>query len=96
MNKDDILHFLHNHKHELMEKYSIVRIGLFGSYAKGTATEESDIDIYAEFKEKKFRNITGAWNYLESALGKKIDLFYPHNNMRSNLKKNIEEDVIYE
>lgn len=95
MHKDDIIGFLHEHKDELLEKFSIVRIGLFGSYAKGSATDESDIDLYAEFKEKKFRNIAGAWNYLENSLGKKIDLFYPHDNMRIDLKKSIEKEVIY-
>ncbi|WP_286338035.1 nucleotidyltransferase family protein [Hydrogenimonas cancrithermarum] len=70
-------------------------MGLFGSYAKGCATEESDIDLYAEFENKKFRNIAGAWNYLEEAFGKKVDLFYLHKNMRPSLKENIEKEVIY-
>jgi len=95
MTKREILHFLKTHQNELKEKYTLVRIGLFGSYAKDSATEESDIDLYAEFEEKKFRNIAGLWNYLETSLGKKIDLFYPHKNMRPSLKESIEKDVIY-
>lgn len=27
-------------------------------------TEDSDIDIYVEFKHKTFRNIAGLWIYL--------------------------------
>ena len=95
MTKSEILLFLQTHKEELYEKYGLTKIGLFGSYAQGGYTDESDIDLYAEFKEKKFRHIAGAWNYLEDNLGRKVDLFYPHKNMRASLKENIEKDVLY-
>jgi len=95
MTKYDILNFLTTHKEELKEKYTLVNIGLFGSYAKDTATNDSDIDLYAEFEEKKFKNIAGVWNYLEEGFGKKIDLFYPHKHMRPSLKESIEKEVIY-
>ena len=95
MTKKYILNFLKTHENELREKYSIVKVGLFGSYATGEETDESDIDLYAEFKDKKFKNIAGVWNYLEKELGKKIDLFYPHKNMRPSLKESIENEVIY-
>jgi len=95
MTKTTILNFLKTHENELREKYSIVKLGLFGSYATGEATDESDIDLYAEFEDKKFKNIAGAWNYLEKKFGKKIDLFYSHKNMRPSLKESIENEVIY-
>ena len=95
MTKNEILNFIETHREELKERYTLIKIGLFGSYAKDSATEESDIDLYAEFEEKKFRNIAGAWNYLESSLGKKIDLVYSHKNMRPSLKESIEREVIY-
>jgi len=94
MTKKEILDFLQNHRRELKERYGILRIGLFGSYAKERATPQSDIDLYAEFQERKFRKIAGAWNYLEKNLGKKVDLLYPHPTMRPTLRKSIEEEVI--
>jgi len=96
MTKTDIFNFLNTNKNELRDNFSLIHIGLFGSYAKDTATNESDIDLYAEFEIKKFKNIAGAWNFIENGLGAKIDLFYPHKNMRQALKKNIEKEVIYE
>ena len=87
MTKSEIIHFLRLHKEEMYEKYGLIKVGLFGSYAQGCSTEESDIDLYAEFKEKKFKHIAGAWNYLEKNLGKKVDLFYPHKNMRKALSR---------
>ncbi len=79
----------------MREKFGIVKIGLFGSYAKEQETEESDIDIYAEFSDHKFRKIAGAWNYLEEHLGKKVDLFYPHSNVHESFINSIERETIY-
>lgn len=33
----------------LLRKYEVVRVDLFGSYAEGTATESSDVDLVVEF-----------------------------------------------
>ncbi len=95
MTKNEILEFLKSHKDELKEKYSVIKIGLFGSYEKDEALDKSDIDIFVEFSDKKFRNIAGTWNYLEEHLGKKIDLLHKHKNMRKSLQEIIEQEVIY-
>jgi len=41
----NILQILKQHKPELQRKYPVAGIGVFGSYARGEATEKSDIDI---------------------------------------------------
>ncbi len=93
--KEQILQILKEHHKELEERYSVRKIGVFGSYARGCADESSDIDIYVEFDAPKFRNIAGAWNKLESLLGKKVDMFYPHKNMRESLYQNIQREVVF-
>lgn len=52
MNQSIILKSLKEKKDELKDKYQILRIGLFGSYSKGTATESSDIDLIYVLEEK--------------------------------------------
>jgi len=47
--KSDILAFLSKEKPQLERQYRVAKIGLFGSYARGEETEESDIDIILEF-----------------------------------------------
>jgi len=37
---------------EVCPMYGAVKWALFGSYAHGTATEDSDVDVLVEFKEK--------------------------------------------
>lgn len=93
--KESILHTITLNRDALEQKYGLQKIGLFGSYAKDCANDASDIDIYAEFATPKFHNIAGAWNALESLLGKKVDLFYPHKNMRETLFQNIQREVVF-
>lgn len=48
MNKSLILDYLKNKKEELRQKYGVTSLGLYGSYARDEATDESDIDIFYE------------------------------------------------
>ena len=95
MTKEEILTKLSNNRHYIEENFEVAKIGLFGSYAKGKQTEDSDIDIYVEFKHKTFDNLAGLWNYLEELYQKKIDLFHKHKNNNKVIIANIQKDVIY-
>jgi len=95
MNREKILTFIRNNKNYLKEKYGVVKIGLFGSYANNSANLKSDIDIYVELKENKFKYIAGVWNYLEENLGAKVDLFYSRNKNKSHIQESIKKSVIY-
>lgn len=95
MTKNKILNELSKNKSYIEQNFEVERIGLFGSYAKGKQTEESDIDIYVEFKHKTFDNLAGLWNYLEELYHKKIDLYHKHKNNNQVIISNIQKDVIY-
>ena len=95
MTKNEIINKLSKHKSYIEENFEVEKIGLFGSYAKGTQTDESDIDIYVEFKHKTFDNLAGLWNFLEELYHKKIDLFHKHKNNNQVIISNIQKDVIY-
>jgi len=50
LTREKIIDILLEKYHYLASEYGVKRIGLFGSYAKGTPTEASDIDIVVEFE----------------------------------------------
>jgi predicted nucleotidyltransferase len=47
----EILSFLSLNKQLFRDRYHIVRIGIFGSYARGEQNMNSDIDLLVEFEE---------------------------------------------
>ena len=49
--KDQILMFLAQNKDLFRDKYHIIRIGLFGSYARDEQNIDSDIDLLVEFED---------------------------------------------
>ena len=98
MTKEEILEKLKENKALLQKRYGVEQIGLFGSYARDEANEESDIDIFVHLREPKFRYIAGLWNFLEELYNKKIDLFREYDKMRnkeSAIYKYIKEETIF-
>lgn len=95
MTKNDILQKLSQEKEYLQKAYEVDKIGLFWSYAKETQTPESDIDIYVEFKNKTFDNLTGLWNYLEDMYHTKIELLHKHKRSKGAIFESIQKEVIY-
>lgn len=93
--KQTILNYLSTHINEFQTKYGVERIGLFGSYARDEATDESDIDLYVHTTRKTLSAVAGLWNQIEHDLNKKVDLITAHNRMRPGLKHSIESEVIY-
>ncbi|MDH3600683.1 MAG: nucleotidyltransferase family protein [Candidatus Tectomicrobia bacterium] len=58
----------------LASEYGVKRIGLFGSYAKGTPTESSDIDIVVDFEHPIGLRFIEFTEYLEHLFGKRVDV----------------------
>jgi predicted nucleotidyltransferase len=61
----------------LAAEYGVSRIGLFGSYAMGTANETSDVDLVVEFQRPLGFKFMELADHLEKLLGKKVDLLTP-------------------
>lgn len=58
----------------IRRKYSVEKIGIFGSYSRGEERTDSDIDVLVEFRETSFNNYMGLLHYLEERYDRKIDL----------------------
>ena len=94
----EIKEILRKHKKILKEKYRVKSIAIFGSYARGEQTEESDIDIMVEFDENNYPSFSEYLElieYLEKILGLKVDLITKKSIHNPYVKKSIEEDLIY-
>ena len=95
LKQEDILNYLTQHKKEFQEKYNIEKIGLFGSYARGEAHEDSDIDIVVNLKKTTLSALVGVKEDIESYFQTNVDIISYRDRMNSFLKKRIERDAIY-
>ncbi|MCH4887031.1 nucleotidyltransferase domain-containing protein [Acidaminobacter sp. JC074] len=81
----------------LVDKYALKSVDLFGSYADGTATDESDIDLLVEFNTpyvSLFR-ISEMKIEISEKLDKEIDII--HSPIPSNSLLDIKKVIkIYE
>jgi len=68
------IEILRKHKKTIEKKYEVKRIGVFGSYAKGTQTDLSDIDILVEFNNPTYDNFINLTFYLEELYSKEVNL----------------------
>ena len=51
LDSQQILIYLSTNKDRFKKDYKLIRIGVFGSYARGEQNENSDIDLIVEFEE---------------------------------------------
>jgi predicted nucleotidyltransferase len=95
IDKQVILDELSKKKEHLYEKYSITKIGLFGSYCRGEENNKSDIDILIDFNKTPnifiFMEIE---EYLSDLLGKKVDLV-TNDALKPVIGNFIRKEVIY-
>ncbi len=77
-----------------LRKYGVKRIGLFGSYARGTATAVSDIDFLVELERLTFRDYMGLALFLENLFEKDVDLLTP-TSIKPGFKPYIEKEIEY-
>jgi hypothetical protein len=73
MTGEKILEYLSRNKKYFRDNFHIIKIGLFGSYAKGEQRSDSDIDLIVEF-EKNTPNLYDMKNKLRSYIKEDLDL----------------------
>jgi len=93
--KEEIIAFLQSQKSYFAAEFSVQKLGLFGSSARGEARQESDVDIVVELGKPDLFYLIGVKQAVEAAIGIKVDVVRLRNGMNQVLKRSIEKDVIY-
>jgi predicted nucleotidyltransferase len=91
--KEDIIALLKKYKKTIQDRYQVKKLALFGSVARGVATENSDIDIVVDMPSS-FDNFFELKYFLEEKLNSKVDLV-KEKNLRLFIKEKIQKDLIY-
>ena len=95
MKKQDVLQFLEAHKQEMIQRFGVKHLALFGSTVRDEATEDSDVDVLVEFEGgETYRNYFDLLFFLEDNLHSAIDLVCV-DAVRPQLKPYIEREALY-
>ena len=76
LTRTDVLETLRRHRPDL-EHFSVKTIALFGSYARDTQTDASDLDFVVEFHAPTYDNFANLGEFLEQLFGRPIDILTP-------------------
>ncbi len=91
---EDAKEILKKNRSRLFLTYPLQELAIFGSFARGEAGEDSDIDILVEFSEPVGYEIVDLVEELEALLHHKVDLV-SKKAIRPNLMPFVEKDLIY-
>ena len=93
--KEDVLRILESCSKEI-EEYGVRKIGVFGSFVRDKAREESDLDLLVEFSpgQKTFRRFMRLAFFLEDLFQRKVDLVTVEG-LSPYLKPSIVKEVEY-
>ena len=91
---EELKEIINQHRQRLEEEFKVKSIAIFGSYAKGEESSESDLDILVEFKEPVGFIFIHLADFLEEILQTKVDLLTP-DAIKPNRRKYIMESLIY-
>ncbi|MGH7791771.1 MAG: nucleotidyltransferase family protein [Thermodesulfobacteriota bacterium] len=93
--KEEILGILKNEFSYLNNKYSVKKLGLFGSYSRGEQTPKSDIDLLVEFENPiGFFKYIELEDYLSEKIGAKVELV-TDDALKPIVRPYVMENIIY-
>ena len=91
MDQSEIKNIILSH----LKGFDPIKVGIFGSFARGDNKKGSDIDILVEFKESpSLLTLIKLENDLSEILGIKVDLVTTGAVKNKRIKKSIKKDLI--
>jgi uncharacterized protein len=94
MTRSVILDSIRAHRKELEDKFTVRRIGIFGSHARHDTGSKSDIDVLVEFERPTFDHYMELKFFLEELLDGKVDLVMA-DTVKPRLRPYISQEVVY-
>ncbi len=82
-------------KKEHGPQFHLTALGYFGSYARGEARSESDVDVVFETTHPNLWMTSIMRQDLEEWLERPVDLIRLHRYMRQSFRERLEREAIY-
>lgn len=94
MSKERILSLLAGRREDILARFGVKTLGIFGSAARDDMRSGSDVDILVEFQDAAtFDKYMDLKAYLESLLGTSVDLV-TEEALKPRMRPIIEKDMV--
>ncbi len=94
MRRVDVISAIAGQREEMVRRFGVRSLSLFGSVARDTAHLDSDVDVLVEFEgPTTFDNHMGLLVFLEDLLGRRVDVVTA-TGVKPRLRPLIEQDLI--
>ena len=94
MNREEVLRFLRESRGLVAERYKAEVQGIFGSFARGEETEDSDIDILVQFKDgASLFDLVALADYLEDNLHRPVEVVSTRA-LRKEIEPSVKRDLV--
>ena len=94
MSRDEILTLLRSHKAVLEQRFGVVDLALFGSFARDRAGDDSDVGILVRFDgPASSKRYFGVQFYIEDLLGRPVDLV-TDKALRAEIRPHVEREAV--
>jgi predicted nucleotidyltransferase len=97
-NKQDILILLKRHLPELHKEFGVKTLGVFGSFARDEATQNSDLDLLVEFERPIGLRFVEFTERLEKIVSRSVDVLTMagvESIRQPEIARSIQNSVIY-
>ncbi len=95
MKQSNLLDKLKNYKNDNAQKYGILSLGVFGSFARNQATQSSDVDIVVRMETPDPFILVHIKEELEEQLHMPVDIVRFREKMNHFLRNRIEREALY-
>ena len=94
MGREEVLGLLRMHKKTLAQRFGVVEVKLYGSFARNQVEDDSDVDVLLRFDAPPdWRRYFGAQAYLEDLLGRPVDMAIDQE-LRAEIRPYMERELI--
>ncbi|MGC8838331.1 MAG: nucleotidyltransferase family protein [Anaerolineae bacterium] len=95
MDRDEVLQILARFWERRQGEFGIIRLGVFGSVARGEPSLSGDVDVVVEIAQPDLLTLVAIKQELEEMLGRPVDIVRYRDRMNPFLKRRIEQEAIY-
>ncbi len=95
LSPDRLRTLLEKFKEQHGKQYQLRALGYFGSYARNTATPESDVDIVFDTDAPNLFMPVMLKQDLEESIGRQVDVLQLRGLTNTRLKARIEREAVY-